>query len=132
MKNVAEKALSQNNENIILTERGTCFGYQNLVFDIRSIPTMKEWGFPVVVDASHSVQKPGGEKTSSGGESEFIPYIANAGISTGADGVFLEVHENPQSALSDKHNSLILNKLQDFLATLLRIKEAITENNNLD
>jgi 2-dehydro-3-deoxyphosphooctonate aldolase (KDO 8-P synthase) len=132
MKNVVEKALSQNNENIILTERGTCFGYNNLVFDIRSIPIMKEWGFPVVVDASHSVQKPGGEKTSSGGESEFIPYIAKAGISAGADGVFLEVHENPQSALSDKRNSLKINKLQDFLVTLLRIKKAITGNNNLD
>jgi len=132
MKNVVEKALSQNNENIILTERGTCFGYNNLVFDIRSIPIMKEWGFPVVVDASHSVQKPGGEKTSSGGESEFIPYIAKAGISAGADGVFLEVHENPQSALSDKRNSMKLNKLQDFLVTLLRIKKAITGNNNLD
>lgn len=132
MENVVEKALSQNNENIILTERGTCFGYNNLVLDIRSIPTMKEWGFPVVIDASHSVQRPGGEKTSSGGEAEFIPYIARAGISAGADGVFLEVHENPPAALSDKFNSLKINKLKDFLATLLRIKKAIDRNNNLD
>jgi len=132
MKNVVEKVLSQNNENIILTERGTCFGYNNLVFDIRSIPTMKEWGFPVVIDASHSVQKPGGEKTSSGGDAELIPYIAKAGISAGADGIFLEVHENPSAALSDKHNSLIINKLHAFLDTLLRIKIAIHMNNNLD
>lgn len=132
MENVMEKALSQNNENIILTERGTFFGYNNLVFDIRSIPTMKEWGFPVVIDASHSVQRPGGEKTSSGGEAEFIPYIAKAGISVGADGVFLEVHENPPAALSDKFNSLNINSLQEFLGALLRIKKAIDRNNNLD
>jgi 2-dehydro-3-deoxyphosphooctonate aldolase (KDO 8-P synthase) len=132
MENVMEKALSQNNENIILTERGTFFGYNNLVFDIRSIPTMKEWGFPVVIDASHSVQRPGGEKTSSGGEAEFIPYIAKAGISVGADGVFLEVHENPPAALSDKFNSLKINSLQEFLGALLRIKKAIDRNNNLD
>jgi len=131
MKNVMEKVLSQNNENIILTERGTCFGYNNLVFDIRSIPTMKKWGFPVVIDASHSIQKPGGEKTSSGGDAEFIPYMAKAGISSGADGVFLEVHENPPAALSDKHNSLILNELHNFLVTLLRIKKAIDMNNDL-
>jgi len=132
MENVVEKALSQNNENIILTERGTCFGYNNLVLDIRSIPTMKEWGFPVVIDASHSVQRPGGKKTSSGGEAEFIPYIAKAGISSGADGVFLEVHENPPAALSDKYNSLKIKQLKDFLVTLLRIKKAIDRNNNLD
>ena len=132
MKNVVEKALSQNNENIILTERGTCFGYNNLVLDIRSIPTMKEWGFPVVIDASHSVQKPGGEETYSGGDAEFIPYLAKAGISAGADGVFLEVHDNPPAALSDKHNSLIINILKEYLNTLLRIKKAIDSNNNLD
>jgi len=132
MKNVVEKALSQNNENIILTERGTCFGYNNLIFDIRSIPVMKKWGFPVVIDASHSVQKPGGEKISSGGDSEFIPYIAKAGVSVGADGIFLEVHENPPEALSDKHNSLKLNELHNMLITLLRIKKAIDMNNNHD
>ncbi len=132
MKNVAEKVLSQNNENIILTERGTCFGYHNLVFDIRSIPTMKEWGFPVVIDASHNVQRPGGEKTSSGGEAEFIPHIARAAVSAGADGVFLEVHENPPAALSDKHNSLNLNKLNKLLGILLRIKKVIDGNNDLD
>lgn len=122
LKNALEKALSQGNEKIILTERGTFFGYNNLVFDIRSIPIMKKWGYPVVIDASHSVQKPGGKGTFSGGEAEFIPYIARAGISVGADGLFLEVHDNPSKALSDKHNSLKLNKLKNLLVALLRLK----------
>lgn len=124
MKNAVEKALSHKNENIILTERGTSFGYNNLVFDIRSIPIMKEWGFPVVVDASHSVQKPGGKGDYSGGEAEFIPYIAKAAISVGADGVFLEVHDDPSKALSDRHNSLILMELRDLLSSLLQLKRA--------
>ena len=130
MKNAVEKALSQGNEKLIITERGTFFGYNNLVFDIRSIPIMKKWGFPVVIDASHSVQKPGGEGSSSGGEAEFIPYKAKAGVSVGADGVFLEVHDNPSQALSDKHNSLILKDLRNLLASLLRLKQARDMNNN--
>ncbi len=130
MKNVVEKALSQGNEKLIITERGTFFGYNNLVFDIRSIPIMKKWGFPVVIDAAHSVQKPGGEGSFSGGEAEFIPYKAKAGISVGADGVFLEVHEKPSKALSDKHNSLILNELSNLLASLLRLKRARDMSNN--
>ncbi|GAG22328.1 unnamed protein product, partial [marine sediment metagenome] len=105
------------------TERGTSFGYNNLVFDIRSIPIMKKWGFPVVIDASHSVQKPGGEGSFSGGEAEFIPYVAKAGISVGADGVFLEVHDNPSQALSDKLNSLNLIELRNLLTALLRLKK---------
>lgn len=123
IKNIVDKALSQGNENIILTERGTSFGYNNLVFDVRSIPIMKRLGFPVVIDASHSIQKPGGEGTSSGGEAEFIPFIAKAGISVGADGVFLEVHDNPPQALSDSHNSLILNKLHGLLNSLVRLRK---------
>lgn len=132
MKNVIEKACSQGNENIMLTERGTIFGYNNLVFDIRSIPIMKSWGFPVVIDASHSAQKPGEEGTSSGGEAEFIPHIAKAGTSVGADGVFLEVHDNPSEALSDSHNSLKLNELRSLLASLLKLKKAGDINSNLD
>lgn len=130
MKNAVEKALSQGNEKLIITERGTFFGYNNLVFDIRSIPIMKKWGFPVVIDASHSVQKPGGEGSSSGGEAEFIPYKAKAGVSVGADGVFLEVHDNPSQALSDKYNSLILKDLHNLLASLLRLRQARDMNNN--
>ena len=130
MKNAVEKALSQGNEKLIITERGTFFGYNNLVFDIRSIPIMKKWGFPVVIDASHSVQKPGGEGNSSGGEAEFIPYKAKAGVSVGADGVFLEVHDNPSQALSDKYNSLLLKDLPNLLTSLLRLRQARDMNNN--
>ncbi|MBE0460121.1 MAG: 3-deoxy-8-phosphooctulonate synthase [Candidatus Aminicenantes bacterium] len=132
MKNVIDKILSQKNDNIIITERGTFFGYNNLVFDIRSIPIMKRLGFPVVIDASHSVQKPGGQGASSGGDAEFIPYIAKAGVSVGADGVFLEIHDNPPQALSDKHNSLYLNELHVLLSSLCQLKSALSRNNSLD
>ncbi len=128
MKNVLEKALSQNNEKIMLTERGNLFGYNNLVFDVRSIPVMREWGFPVVIDASHSVQRPGGEGTSSGGEAEFIPSVARAGVSVGADGVFIEIHDKPPEARSDKHNSLNLKKLHNLLRVLLQFKKVSDGN----
>ena len=123
LKNAVKKALSQGNKKILVTERGTSFGYNNLVFDIRSIPIMKKWGYPVVIDASHSVQKPGGKGAYSGGEAEFIPYIARAGISVGADGLYLEVHDNPSEALSDKYNSLKLSKLKNLLFSLVRLKK---------
>lgn len=127
MKNAADKILSQGNKDIIFTERGTAFGYNNLVFDVRSIPIMKKWGFPVVIDASHSVQKPGGEGDVSGGEAEFIPYTAKAGLSVGADGVFLEIHDNPQKALSDGANSLNLNELRGLLAALSKLQQALVK-----
>jgi 2-dehydro-3-deoxyphosphooctonate aldolase (KDO 8-P synthase) len=129
MENAVEKVLSQGNDRIILTERGTFFGYNNLVFDIRSIPIMKKWGFPVVIDASHIVQKPGGRGAASGGEADFIPSMVRAGVAVGADGIFLEVHENPAQALSDGHNSLILNMLEDILRSALRIKKALGSEN---
>lgn len=132
MKNVIDKALSQENDKLILTERGTFFGYNNLVFDVRSIPTMKQWGFPVVMDASHSVQRPGGEGDFSGGEAEFIPLIAKAGISAGADGLFLEIHDNPSQALSDSRNSFNINKLENFLALCLRIKNIVADADDPD
>jgi len=131
MKNVIDKALSQGNEKIILTERGTSFGYNNLIFDVRSIPIMKKWGFPVVIDASHSVQKPGGEGHFSGGEAEFIPITAQAGVCVGADGLFLEVHDNPSKALSDKLNSLSLDRLKPLLASILSLKEWRDRNQGL-
>lgn len=131
MKNSAIKILSQENQDIILTERGTSFGYNNLVMDVRSIPIMKAWGFPVVVDASHSVQKPGGEGKSSGGDAKFIPYMAKAGISVGADGIFLEVHDRPSKALSDKHNSLKLNKLKELLVSLRRLRAVVTSKKDI-
>lgn len=132
VKNIVDKAVNQGNEDIILTERGTTFGYSNLVFDVRSIPVMKELGFPVVIDASHSVQKPGGEGISSGGDAKYIPYIARAGISSGCDGIFCEIHDRPEEALSDKHNSLNLNRLHNFMASLLKLRETIDEINRLE
>jgi 2-dehydro-3-deoxyphosphooctonate aldolase (KDO 8-P synthase) len=132
MKNVIDKAQSQGNDNLILTERGTSFGYNTLVFDVRSIPTMKQWGFPVVIDASHSVQKPGGEGDFSGGEAEFIPLMAKAGISAGTDGLFLEIHDNPSQALSDSLNSFNINKLKELLVLCLRIKKVTTDAGDTD
>jgi 2-dehydro-3-deoxyphosphooctonate aldolase (KDO 8-P synthase) len=127
MGNAVDKALSQGNDRILLTERGTFFGYNNLVFDVRSIPTMKRWGFPVVIDASHMVQRPGGRGAASGGEAEFIPLMVRTGVAAGADGLFLEVHEDPEKALSDGFNSLILNKLEEVLRSALRVKKALLE-----
>jgi 2-dehydro-3-deoxyphosphooctonate aldolase (KDO 8-P synthase) len=127
MENVVEKALSQGNDRILLTERGTFFGYNNLVFDVRSIPIMKKWGFPVVIDATHTVQRPGGRGEASGGEGEFIPTMVRAGAAAGADGVFLEVHDNPEKALSDGPNSLNINKLEEILRSALRIKDVLAE-----
>jgi 2-dehydro-3-deoxyphosphooctonate aldolase (KDO 8-P synthase) len=125
MKNAVEKIESQGNRKIILTERGTMLGYNNLVVDIRSIPIMKRWGYPVVIDASHSVQKPGGRGSWSGGDREFIPAIARAATSAGADGVFLEVHDDPKAALSDKENALDIKDLKALLESLLRLKKAV-------
>jgi 2-dehydro-3-deoxyphosphooctonate aldolase (KDO 8-P synthase) len=125
MENAVEKVLSQGNDRILLTERGTFFGYNNLVFDVRSIPVMKEWGFPVVIDASHIVQRPGGRGAASGGEAEFIPLMVRTGIAAGADGLFLEVQEDPSKALSDSYNSLKLNKLEEVLRSALRIRKAL-------
>jgi 2-dehydro-3-deoxyphosphooctonate aldolase (KDO 8-P synthase) len=125
MRNVLDKVLSAGNDKVMLTERGTVFGYNNLVLDVRSIPIMKRWGYPVIIDASHSVQLPGGEGLSSGGEAEYIPHIARAGMAVGADGVFIEVHDDPGAALSDKYNSLIINNLKALLANLCRIREAV-------
>lgn len=127
MANAAEKITQQGNNKILLTERGTSFGYNNLIVDIRSIPIMKKFGFPVIVDASHSVQKPGGEGKASGGDREFIPYIARAGVSAGADGIFLEIHEAPDRAKSDRHNSLILKDLQGLLSLLLDLRKAVSQ-----
>lgn len=125
MRNVLDKALDAGNRRIMLTERGTSFGYNNLVFDVRSIPVLRSLGCPVLIDASHSVQKPGGEGTRSGGDAEFIPCVAKAGIAVGADGLFLEVHDDPKAALSDRSNSLKLKELKGLLATLLRIRAAV-------
>jgi 2-dehydro-3-deoxyphosphooctonate aldolase (KDO 8-P synthase) len=128
MGNAVEKAASQGNDRVLLTERGTFFGYNNLVFDVRSIPVMKRWGQPVVLDATHLVQRPGGQGVASGGDAEFIPTMVRAGVAAGADGLFLEVHDEPEKALSDGPNSLKINDLEDILAAAVRIREAVLKN----
>ncbi len=125
MKRVVEKIESTGNRKIILIERGTFFGYGNLVVDFRSIPIMKETGYPVVIDATHSVQKPSAKGDASGGEARFIETMARAGIAAGADGVFMEVHPEPHRALSDGPNSLRLSQVEALLKKLLRLWEAL-------
>ncbi len=115
MKEAVEKILSTGNHNIILTERGNCFGYNQLVMDPCSIPIMSELGFPVIIDATHSIQRPGAGIKGSSGNRELAPYIANAGIAVGANGVFIEVHENPEKAVSDSANSIRLGDLPSLL-----------------
>jgi len=121
MGNAAEKVASTGNEKIILTERGNSFGYQNLVVDMRSLPIMRKFGYPVVFDVTHSVQLPGGEGKSSGGQPEFIEPLARAGTATGVDGIFLEVHDNPSKALSDGSNALPLDQFRALMAKILSI-----------
>jgi 2-dehydro-3-deoxyphosphooctonate aldolase (KDO 8-P synthase) len=123
MKNVVGKIESTDNKQIILTERGSSFGYQNLVVDFRGIPQMKKFGYPVVFDATHSVQLPGGQGHASGGQPEFIETLARAAVAAGADGIFLETHDNPAKALSDGANALPLDQLA---ALLSRLKELST------
>jgi len=118
MTNAVEKVASTGNRNILVTERGTTFGYQNLVVDMRAFPIMKKIGYPVVFDVTHSVQLPGGQGSASGGQPEFIEPLARAGVAAGVDGVFLEVHDNPSKALSDGSNALPLDQLGALLARL--------------
>jgi 2-dehydro-3-deoxyphosphooctonate aldolase (KDO 8-P synthase) len=127
MKNVVAKAEAAGNRNLLLAERGTTFGYNSLVVDMRSIPIMKSFGYPVVMDAGHSVQAPSGGKggTASGGDRSMIPVLARAGVAAGADGVFLEVHEDPDRAPCDGPNSLKLSDLPRLLKQLLAIREAL-------
>jgi 2-dehydro-3-deoxyphosphooctonate aldolase (KDO 8-P synthase) len=123
MKNAIEKVESTGNKQIILTERGASFGYQNLVVDFRSFPVLKKSGYPVVFDVTHSVQLPGGQGHASGGQPEFIEPLARAGVAAGVDGIFLETHDNPAKALSDGANALPLAVLPGLLA---RLKELST------
>jgi 2-dehydro-3-deoxyphosphooctonate aldolase (KDO 8-P synthase) len=118
MKNAVEKVASTGNTKIILTERGSSFGYQNLVVDFRSIPQMKKFGYPVVFDATHSVQLPGGQGHASGGQPEFIEPLARAAVAAGVDGLFLETHDNPAAALSDGPNALPLSQLPALLGRM--------------
>ncbi len=120
----ADKVASTGNNDIVLTERGTTFGYNNLVVDMRGLVTMRSFGWPVVFDATHSVQTPGGMGTSSGGQPEFIEPLARAAVAVGIDGVFVEVHEEPSRALSDGANALRLDKLAGFWQRVLAVDRA--------
>ncbi|HEX6801522.1 MAG TPA: 3-deoxy-8-phosphooctulonate synthase [Candidatus Binatia bacterium] len=121
MGNVIEKIHTAGNERILLTERGTSFGYNNLVSDMRSLVVMGELGYPVVFDATHSLQLPGGLGTASGGERKFIPALARAGVAAGIDALFMEVHEDPDHALSDGPNSLALELFENVLKAVKAI-----------
>ena len=121
IRNAAEKVVSTGNNKILLTERGSSFGYNNLVVDMRGLEIMREFGWPVIFDATHSVQIPGGLGHASGGESKFIPTLARAAVAAGVDGVFIEVHEAPERALSDGPNALRL----DLLGALWEKLQAI-------
>ena len=121
VSNIAQKALSTGNDKILITERGTCFGYNNLVVDMRSLAIMRELGRPVIFDASHSLQLPSMRQTSSGGQPQYIPMIARAASAAGIDGLFIEVHPDPEKALCDGLNSLKISQLKDLLKTAKEI-----------
>jgi len=125
MANAVEKVASTGNKKILLAERGTFFGYQNLVVDMRSFPILRKLGYPVIYDVTHSVQLPGGEGKSSGGQPEFIEPLARAGVAAGIDGVFLEVHDNPSKALSDGTNALPLDRLSGLLSRLIELDSLV-------
>ena len=127
MGNVIEKIRSAGNERILLTERGASFGYNNLVSDMRSLVVMGELGYPVVFDATHSLQLPGGLGNASGGERKFIPALARAGVAAGIDTLFMEVHEDPDHALSDGPNSLALELFENVLKAVKAIDALVRE-----
>lgn len=127
MAHVVEKITSTGNRDILLTERGTTFGYNNLVSDMKSLPIMRSLGYPVIYDATHSVQLPGGAGAASGGMREFVPHLARAAVAAGVDGIFLEVHPNPPQALSDGANSLPLEQLPSLLRQLKAIDSIVKE-----
>ncbi len=127
MAQVVEKIASTGNERIILTERGTSFGYQNLVVDMRSVPVLRGLGYPVVLDVTHSVQLPGAQGKASGGQPEFIEPLARAGTAAGVDGLFLEVHDHPATALSDGANSLPLHQFTPLAERVLKIAALVRE-----
>jgi len=125
MKNVVAKLAEVGNSRVLLTERGSSFGYNNLVADMRSIAWMQRLDRPVIFDATHSVQKPGGAGDRSGGDRELVPVLARAAVAAGCDGVFMETHPDPDQALSDGPNMIALEQLPALLQTLLRLREAL-------
>lgn len=132
IENVVEKVVSTGNHSLMVTERGTCFGYNNLVTDLRSLTLLRRYGYPVIFDATHSVQLPGGLGQASGGQVEFVAPLSRAAVAVGIDGVFMEVHENPGKALCDGPNALNLDDLPPLLRQLKSVESALKQNGNGD
>ena len=125
MRNVVDKLHESGCDQIMLTERGASFGYHNLVVDMRSLPIMRSFGYPVIMDGTHSVQLPGGNGTTSAGNREYVEYLVRAAVGAGIDALFLEVHDNPEEALSDGANMVYLDKLEDLLKDAVAIHEIV-------
>lgn len=125
MKNCVEKVRQAGNNHVMLCERGTSFGYNTLVVDMTGLRVMKQFDVPVIFDATHSVQKPGGNGTSTGGNREFVEYLAKAAVAVGADGLFMETHPNPDHALSDGPNMVVLDEMEGLLKKLVKVYEAV-------
>lgn len=125
VENIIQKVQSAANDNIMITERGTCFGYNNLVVDYRALPMMRAMGYPVVFDATHSVQLPGGLGTASSGDREMVAYLARAAVAVGIDGLFMEVHADPDNAMCDGPNSLALCNMEKLLRELIEIDSLV-------
>ncbi len=128
IKNVIEKIERTGNKNIILTERGTCFGYNNLVVDMRSLIVMRQFGYPVVFDATHSVQIPGGHGNGTAGDSRYVPYLSRAAVACGCDGLFWEVHPNPKFAKSDKDNAIPLSSVPATWRICSKINDLVAKS----
>jgi 2-dehydro-3-deoxyphosphooctonate aldolase (KDO 8-P synthase) len=128
MVNVTKKISDSGNKNILVTERGASFGYNTLVSDMRSLPIMAKNGYPVIFDATHSVQQPGGQGDKSGGQREFVEYLSRAAVAVGVAGIFMEVHQDPDSAPSDGPNMIPLSNLENLLKQLIEIDKIIKNN----
>jgi 2-dehydro-3-deoxyphosphooctonate aldolase (KDO 8-P synthase) len=128
VKNIIDKITSRGNNRIVITERGVTFGYNNLVVDMRAIPIIQEFGFPVVFDATHSVQLPGGQGTCSGGQRQYIGTLARAAVAAGCNALFMEVHENPQDALCDSSTMFSLDDLPSFIKIVKKINALIRQS----
>ena len=127
MKNCVEKVRQSGNDNVMLCERGTTFGYNTLVVDMTGLRVMKDMGVPVIFDATHSVQKPGGNGTSTGGNRQYVEYLAKAAVSVGVDGLFMETHPDPDNAKSDGPNMVPIGEMEQLLKKLQRVYEAVNE-----
>ena len=128
VNNIVKKAYSMGNENILITERGTSFGYHNLVVDMRSFDIIHKFGIPVVFDSTHSVQLPGGGGDKSSGQREFVPSLLKAAIAAGCDGIFMETHPDPDKALSDGPNQIPLSEVENLLKDVLRVKDSLKKS----